>query len=33
MTEVIENSTSKLTKTDLEAMAVYLRDLPADSGD
>jgi len=33
MTEVIENSTGKLTKTDLEAIATYLRGLPADPGE
>jgi mono/diheme cytochrome c family protein len=30
MTEVVENSTSKLTKNDLRAIAVYLKSLPPD---
>ena len=32
MTEVVENSTSKLTKDDLKAIATFLRALPADEG-
>jgi mono/diheme cytochrome c family protein len=32
MAEVVEHSTSHLTHDDLHAMAVYLRDLPADGG-
>lgn len=32
MTEVVENSTSQLTKSDLKAIAVFLRALPADEG-
>ncbi len=32
MTEVITNSTGKLTKDDLRAIAVYLKDLPSDAG-
>lgn len=32
MAEVIENSTSKLTKDDLRAIAVYLKALPPDDG-
>jgi mono/diheme cytochrome c family protein len=32
MTEVVENSTGKLTKNDLRAIAVYLKALPANDG-
>ena len=32
MAEVVENGTSHLTRVDLQAIAVYLRALPADEG-
>lgn len=32
MAEVVEHSTAKMTDTDVQAVAVYLKDLPASSG-